>query len=1195
MMICFKYRLVLTAVFLSFSSMLFSEGLVINEVMSSNGSTVYDEDGDTPDWIELYSSGDNNINLNGYGITDDPTEPYKWTFPVVDIFPQDHLILFASGKDRQEWVAHWETIIDWGHNWNYFLGNNPPPDSWNQQSFNDAGWASGPSGFGYGDNDDATEISPVISLFVRREFLVSDIESVLKILLHVDYDDAFVAYINGGEIARANIGYPGVPPAHDQGADSWREAEIYQGGEPDKYLVDVSETLLENGTNVLAIQLHNFNLESSDLTLIPFLTLGLDNEPQNAQGLSGHLDVANIYLHTNFKISSSGETLVLSAPSGTVQDSMSTGIMLGDISRGRQPDGDPNWVFFGEPTPGAPNITAGYSGVLDPPYVSQQGSPFSGPETITLSTDTPGAEIHYTTDGSYPDDGSPLYTESLYINNNTILRAVATKQGWLNSKPNTNSYLFDYSGNLPVVSLSTNPEHFWDNDSGIYVLGSNASSDFPHFGANFWQDWERPIHIEMFEPNGEIAFSIDGGVKIYGNYSRALPQKSLTIFARGSYGSTSMDHQIFPEKDIESFKAIVLRNSGNDFDNTHFRDGLVSVLSDRAGVTAQAFRPAVVYLNGEYWGIQNIREKINEHFLATHFAIDPDNIDMLEGNNQVIHGDPAHYLDLLNFIETNDISSPDAYNVITSAMNIDDFIRYNMVQIFVDNWDWPGNNIKYWRPRNAGGLWRWILFDADFAFGLFTPNGYAHNMLQFATNPDGPSQTIWGWDPWWPNPPWSTFLLRSLLDNETFKNDFIGYFADHLNTTFLPDEILSVVDEITDELTDEMPEHVSRWDLNLTSWNNNVNILRNFIYYRHAFVRSHIQSYFNIPGTYQLYLGIAGGSGSIKINSINANDFPWQGQYFDQIPVHLQAIPEPGFQFVGWVGLNTTNNNITVISSIDTTLTAIFESATSDSSAIVINEINYNSTDDYDVQDWVELTYNGSGTIDLSGWQFKDEDDSHVFIIPEQTILENGEFIVLSVDTAVFNGFFPGVGSVIGNLDFGFSGGGELIRLYNTNGVLIDQVTYDDDDPWPEEADGGGPTLELINPNFDNSLPESWSSSSELYGTPGAENSAYQGLTTKNILPVPIAYMLHQNYPNPFNPRTVIQYEIPIRGRVAITIFDILGREVVKLVDAVHGPGYKAVTWDGKNKSGLPVVAGLYFYQLQTPAYIHTKKMVLVR
>ena len=288
---------------------------------------------------------------------------------------------------------------------------------------------------------------------------------------------------------------------------------------------------------------------------------------------------------------------------------------------------------------------------------------------------------------------------------------------------------------------------------------------------------------------------------------------------------------------------------------------------------------------------------------------------------------------------------------------------------------------------------------------------------------------------------------------------------------------------------------------------------------------SHIQSYFNLVGTYQLHLDMDGGSGSININSIKAYNFPWQGQYFDQIPIQIQAVPAPGFQFVGWAGLNTTSNSITVTSSIDTTITAIFEPATSDSSAIVINEINYNSADDYDTQDWVELANNGGGAINLSGWQFKDEDDSHVFVIPEQTILENGAFIVLAEDTAIFNEFFPGTGPVVGNLNFGFSGGGELIRLYDANGVFIDQVTYDDDDPWPAEADGEGPTLELINPSFDNSLPESWNYSSNLYGTPGVENSIYQSLHTVNILPVPSDYVLRQNYPNPFNPRTVIQYE----------------------------------------------------------------------
>ena len=431
------------AIFLSFLSVLFSEGLIINEVMSSNGSTIYDEDGDTPDWIELYNGGDNIINLNGYGITDDPTEPYRWIFPAIEIQPHNHLLIYASGKDRQEWVAHWETIIDWGDNWNYFLGNNPPPENWNQQNYNDASWESGPSGFGYGDNDDATEISPIISLYVRHEFSVNDIESILKILLHVDYDDAFVAYINGSEIARANIGSTGVPPPYNQGADSWLEAEIYQGGEPGEYFIEPVESLLENGANVLAVQLHNFNLESSDLTLIPFLTLGSSHAPQNAQGLSEHLNVSDINLHTNFKISSSGETLVLTTPDGIIQDSVNTGIILGDVSRGRQPDGGSEWLYFGEPTPGNANVTTGYFGVLEPPYLSQQGSLFSSPGFITMSTVTPDAEIYYTTGGSYPNDASLLYTAPIYIEDNTILRAVAIKQGWLNSRPNTQTYLFD--------------------------------------------------------------------------------------------------------------------------------------------------------------------------------------------------------------------------------------------------------------------------------------------------------------------------------------------------------------------------------------------------------------------------------------------------------------------------------------------------------------------------------------------------------------------------------------------------------------------------------------------------------------------------------------------------------------------------------------------------------------------------------
>jgi hypothetical protein len=134
----FRYHFLIIVLF--FASLLLGQNVTINEYMSTNSSTIYDEDGDSPDWIELYNSGANAINLNGYGITDNPSNPFKWVFPDIEISSQDHLLLFASGKDRQEWVPHWETIIDWGDNWNYFLGNNEPPDNWNQQNFDDAGW-----------------------------------------------------------------------------------------------------------------------------------------------------------------------------------------------------------------------------------------------------------------------------------------------------------------------------------------------------------------------------------------------------------------------------------------------------------------------------------------------------------------------------------------------------------------------------------------------------------------------------------------------------------------------------------------------------------------------------------------------------------------------------------------------------------------------------------------------------------------------------------------------------------------------------------------------------------------------------------------------------------------------------------------------------------------------------------------------
>ena len=171
--------------------------ICINEFMSSNTNTLYDSSGDTPDWIEIYNSGDDNINLLGFGLSDDPADPFKWTFPGTEIEANSHLLVFASNQNNTAEVQHWETVIDWGDEWRYFIGDTPPPNSWMNSNFDDSNWLVGQSGFGYGDGDDSTEIPAVMSIFTRRTFQVDAFDEILNVMLHVDYDDAFVAYING--------------------------------------------------------------------------------------------------------------------------------------------------------------------------------------------------------------------------------------------------------------------------------------------------------------------------------------------------------------------------------------------------------------------------------------------------------------------------------------------------------------------------------------------------------------------------------------------------------------------------------------------------------------------------------------------------------------------------------------------------------------------------------------------------------------------------------------------------------------------------------------------------------------------------------------------------------------------------------------------------------------------------------------
>ncbi|HEX9252924.1 MAG TPA: CotH kinase family protein, partial [Ignavibacteriaceae bacterium] len=980
--------------FILFVGDLKSQQVYINELMSSNEVTIPDEDGDYSDWIEIFNQEENNLDLSGYGLSDDVSVPFKWVFPSLTFEPKDHLLIFASDKNRTEYIKHWETVIDWGDVWKYKIGTSEPPAAWKTLGFDDQLWSSGPSGFGYGDNDDSTIVpNNTNSVYIRKVFSVADVNNVKMAVLHVDYDDAFVAYLNGIEIARANIGTVNIPPAYNESAASFTEPLIVYGGKPNSYIIQNYQSLLQNGDNVLAIQVHNYGTGSSDLTLIPFLSFGMDVVPLNPNGVNPLLDLPNKFLHTNFKLSSSGETLILTNPQNVTVDEVTFNTIGPDISFGRQPDGSSNWFLFTDATPGDSNSTQGFTGTAAEPIISISGGFYSSPLSVTVSPASVNDNIYYTLDGSEPKETSTPYSIPIQINSTKVLRVKTFGAGKLPSKTLTNSYFINFSTGLTVVSLSTDPGNLFDEEYGMYAMGDSAETSFPYFGANFWQDWERPVHIELFETDGSKGFGIDMGAKIFGGWSRGNAQKSLALFARGQYGFSTLNYKLFNELPFTEYESFVLRNSGNDWGSTMFRDALMTSLVDGLDIDKQDYRPALLFINGEYWGIQNIREKVNEHFLAQHHSVNPDSVDILEYFGEVVQGDSTEYLELYNFIENNSMAVPSNYEYVKSKMEVDNFIKYFISEIYFDNQDWPGSNIKYWE-KNTDGRWRWIMFDTDFGYGIWDSNAYQNNTLQFALEPNGPD---------WPNPPWSTLFLRKLLENNSFKNDFINYFADLSNTNFKPVNVVNKINSMASVIEPEITRHAAKWNqFTYNQWLTNVQNMRYFASHRPDYLRAFYLQKFNLTGTSVVNISISDTSmGSVKLNSLDITLPNWSGIYFLNVPLNVIAQPREGYRFIGWSGSsNSSDDSLIIILNGTINLNAVFEVDSNYSLPdIVINEISYNPSASFNTEDWIEIYNNGESDLDISGWIYKDSDDSHSFVIPQGTVLASEEYLVMCVDT----------------------------------------------------------------------------------------------------------------------------------------------------------------------------------------------------
>lgn len=721
-------------------------------------------------------------------------------------------------------------------------------------------------------------------------------------------------------------------------------------------------------------------------------------------------------LHTNFKLSSAGDTVILTNTSGITVDSVPATASLQNISYGRLPNGTGPFKFFAEVTPAAANSTTGYDEALTPPTFSQEAGFYVNGFNLSISTTIPGATILYTLDGSEPKvsnlggttysyknqypfapgqatgpllnqsfrtfqysgspisivdrssqpnkisaisttyDFNPTYIPATPIFKGTVVRAKVVKAGALDSQTVTKSYYISPQGaskySLPVVSLSVDENLLFDYNQGTLVAGvdfdnwrvANPNDDAPTIGdvANFFRrgsETERNTNFTYFI-NGAPVLNQDIGLRIHGGSSRVAQNKSFVFYSRSDYGDDTMSYQFFNDRSFDSFQSIVLHNSGNDYNQTMFRDALCHQLLKNLHITTKGWQPTVTFLNGEYWGILSFRDKIDDKFFSRVYNIASADIQVLENEYWIVEGGQTaqdDYYNLVTYMEGHTLSDQANYDYITTQMDPESFKDYYISNIFLENADWPVNNIYYWRKKTASytpdapygqdGRWRWMAHDMDDTFAI-SNSDITLNSLADATEPNGPG---------WPNAPWSTLFLRRMLENPGFKTDFINRFADLLNTTFLTSRMLSKMAEMKSTLDPEAPGQFARWGVpeNNGDWNYFLGKQTNFINQRPSIQRDHIRGKFGIANNINATLNVSNPAyGYIKINTIDikegtdgigANPYPWTGIYFSNVPVKLKAIALPGYVFSHWTGASSsTADEITINSASSFSVTAVF-------------------------------------------------------------------------------------------------------------------------------------------------------------------------------------------------------------------------------------------------------------------------------
>ncbi len=757
--------------------------IVINELMAAPRSGLRDEDGDLSDWIELYNRSDKDQPLDQLALSDNPDRPVKWVFPEGAFIPaRGYYLVFASGKNRANGTGFPHT--------NFSLsaeGETVTLSTRQGQLIDRAQFSLIPADQSYGRGEDG-ETWQIFSIGTpTAPNNAAGAAQAEKFLLSLNPTGVLIS-----EVMSSNDSFPAV-----QGAQPGDWVELYNSSNETRDLSGhgLSDSLswprkwrFPQGTSIYPGEYKVVQLDKS----------------KEAGGNAAAL-------HANYALARmGGEVMTFSDPDGKILDRVMLPEIPLNISYGRSLEQD-GFFYYDAPTPGAVNGT-GFAGFAARPVLSSRGGLYKENVTLTITAEQ-GAEIRYTTDGSIPTiDKGQLYTQPLEISGTTALRVRAFRPGMQPSQTVTESYIMKTYFTLPVVSLVIDPWELWNNETGMFAAGLNEDGTPINLAAYSSIPFRRPTpvyrlhgkerrqaHAEMFSQDGsQTLFSQGITMGIIGQYSLDMPQKSLKLVAKAGLGDKYFNAKIFPDRPFEQYKSLVLRVSGNDAVWTRMVDGLQSRLINQITDTTvinQAWQPVIVYINGQYWGHYNLRERVSRYFVAQHEGIpleQADNMDIIEADSKAYFGSNKEWKKLMARVKTMDTkNNPEDIQYLEENIDIDNLMDYLAFEMFFANTD--SGNIRFYKV--PGGKWRWILFDMDYGLFIASNNG-VRNML----NPKGHGA----------QDDLDNTLFIKLLENDQWRDKFLRRFGMFFQY-FTTERMLDQLEICYNTIKPEMRLHWDRW------------------------------------------------------------------------------------------------------------------------------------------------------------------------------------------------------------------------------------------------------------------------------------------------------------------------------------------------------------------------------------------------